>query len=72
MKWTKAKIPNDVEIDWFPDADWSLMDKHYTWQVISTIHSFLRWTQFVVACDDGEIRKICIDECSILQDNQQD
>ena len=66
VSWTEQKIPNTLELDWYPDTDWSEMDKKYFGEVIGTNKSFFGYTYLVVACDDGKIREINISDVKIL------
>jgi hypothetical protein len=68
VKWTIAKIPNDVELDWFPDNNWSELDRHYEGEIIGVTKSFLGTTYLCVACTDGIIRECEQSEAIIIQD----
>ena len=66
VKWTETKIPNQIEMDWYPDADWSEMDKHYEGEIISSHNSFWNGTQLVVACTDKQIRTVSESKVTII------
>jgi hypothetical protein len=57
VSWIEVKIPNDVELDWYPDADWSECDKHYEGTVIGITRSVWGTVYLSVACGDGKIRE---------------
>lgn len=67
IRWVEHKIPNDIELDWYPDADWSLMDRHYEGEVIGVSKSFWGTTYLSVACDDGKIRECKQAEAKIIK-----
>ena len=66
VKWKEYRSPTQLEMEMFPNADWSECDEEYEGDVISTVKSFLEGTQFVVACTDKKIREVSVSKCQIL------
>jgi hypothetical protein len=71
VKWTECYTPSDIELDWFPDEDWSECDKHYEGEVIGTNHSFWHGNTVTVACSDGKIRSVSIKQVGVVKEKDK-
>ena len=69
VKWTVKYRP---WVDPFdpPDQVYSFPDEHYEGEVIGTKSSFWNGDKVIVACDDGKIRKVDIEEVTIIKDKK--
>lgn len=64
VKWTEYMPLNKIpEMYWGEDL--SLMDRDYEGQVIGTTKSFWGTTYLTVACTDGKIREVNINNVTI-------
>lgn len=65
VSWTEYYTPNDVELDWYPDAHWDEMDKHYSGELIGSCRNIWGYTYLTVACDDGRVRDVEISKVTV-------